>query len=463
MTLDVAERAAAAAPDVPPWHTLADGRRRRVRREAPTLGRAIAIFCLASSLALVSVVCLGLFVSGRAAEREALRDARETTDILATAVVQPILSAGLLRGDPAAVRAMDRVVRADVLVGPRVRIKIWTRDGVVVYSDERRLIGGRYALDDEEVDAMDRGLTVAELSDLSGPENRFERPQGRLLEVYRPIVAPGGERLLFETYSRYSMVDDRRAEVLKTFAPITIGALLLLQLSQLPLVWAIVRRLHAGQREREHLLRQAIDASADERRRIAGNVHDSVVQGLAGASFVIAGASEVVQQRGLAPVAAELREAAGGIRQSIRGLRSMLVEIYPPSVSVAGLQTALQDLIAPLRAQGIEAAADTPVSVDLPLDVESLVFRVAQESLRNVAEHSGARRASLTLTAEAGRAVLEICDDGTGLDVERAVNRRDGHVGMQVLRDLCHDAGALLEIASAPGRGTRIRLEVASL
>jgi signal transduction histidine kinase len=141
----------------------------------------------------------------------------------------------------------------------------------------------------------------------------------------------------------------------------------------------------------------------------------------------------------------------------------MLVEIYPPSVSVAGLQTALQDLIAPLRAQGIEASADTPVSVDLPLDVESLVFRVAQESLRNVAEHSGARRASLTLTAEAGRAVLEICDDGTGLDVEQAVNRRDGHVGMQVLRDLCHDAGALLEIASAPGRGTRIRLEVASL
>jgi len=137
--------------------------------------------------------------------------------------------------------------------------------------------------------------------------------------------------------------------VWRSFAPITIGALLLLQLCQLPLVWAFVRRLRADQHERERLLRQAIDASTAERRRIAGNVHDSVVQGLAGASFVIAGAVDVVEDGGLPTVARDLRDAASGIRESIRGLRSMLVEIHPPSLADAGLAAALQDLVAPLR------------------------------------------------------------------------------------------------------------------
>ncbi len=138
----------------------------------------------------------------------------------------------------------------------------------------------------------------------------------------------------------------------------------------------------------------------------------------------------------------------------------MLVEIYPPSVSVAGLPTALQDLVAPLRAQGITATADTPAAVDLPRSLEALIFRVAQEALRNVAQHSGARHARLSLTVNPDVVRLEVSDDGAGVDVEKALGRRDGHVGMQVLRDLTEEAGALLEIRSAHRAGTTLRLEV---
>jgi signal transduction histidine kinase len=460
MTVELAPPSTPHAEDPPPWRVLADGRRGMERRVAPSLARAMSLFALASAFALISVVTLGVVSSGRAAEREALRDARDTADLLANAVVQPALRDGLLTGDPAAIRSLDQVVRSQVLLGPRVRIKLWSPDGVIVYSDEARLVGARYPMQPEEREAMTHGRTVAELSELSGPENRFERPQGKLLEVYRPILTPNGTPLLFETYSRYALVDARRADVLRTFAPITIGTLVLLQLCQLPLVWAIVRRLRAHQHERERLLRQAIEASAAERRRIAGNVHDNVVQGLAGASFVMAGAVDAVRRQGLTAVAEDLDEASAGIRHSIGGLRSMLVEIYPPSVSVAGLGTALQDLIAPLRAQGMDATADTPTALDVPPGAEALIFRVAQEALRNVAEHSGAHTVRLSLRLEVPLLVLQIEDDGSGFDVDQALNRRDGHFGVQVLRDLAADAGAVLQMASSPGSGTRVRLEV---
>ena len=442
------------------WRTVADGRARRERAPAPTRFGTYSLFWLASLIALLSILLIGTFVSGWAAEAEALRDARATTDLLAVSVLEPALEDGLLLGDPGSIERLDAIVVERVLSASTLRVKLWTVDGQIVYSDERELIGRTFPLDREEVEALDGGPAVAAVSDLTAPENTFERSDGKLLEVYRSVVLPNGSRLLFETYSPYSQVTERRSEVWRAFAPITLGAVLLLLLCQLQLVWSLVRRLRTAQDERERLLRRAIDASNDERRRIAGNVHDSVVQGLAGASFVIAGAVEDVERGGLPVVAEDLRAAASGIRESIRGLRSMLVEIYPPSVSVAGLPAVLNDLVAPLRAQGIHATASSPSHVELPRDVEALVFRVAQEALRNVAQHAAASTATVTLDVEPGVVRLEIADDGVGLDVDTALARGEGHVGMKVLRDLAEEGGALLQVASAPGSGTRVRLEV---
>ncbi len=461
MTVQSAAAPLPTAGDLPPWRTLADGRDRIERRPPPPMWHTLVALAVAGAVALGAILLLGVYVARDAAEKEALRDARAATDILARSVIEPGLTDDLLAGDPAAIAAIDRAVQAYVLTADRVRVKLWTADGLIVYSDEPDLIGEDFSLDADEIEAIeDPSIVVAELSDLDGEENRFERDHGQLFEVYRGVRTPDGTPLLFETYSRYSQLTDRRGEVLESFVPIMVGSVVLLQLCQLPLVWALVRRLRAAQHSSERLLRQAVDAATPERRRIAGNVHDSVVQGLAGASFVIAGAVDAVERGGQPKVAADLRDASSGIRESIRGLRSMLVEIYPPSVSVAGLPTALQDLVAPLRAQGLCAVAQTPSSVDLPRSLEALIFRVAQESLRNVAQHSGAANARLSLTVGPDVVRLEVADDGAGVDVDGALGRRDGHVGMQVLRDLTEEAGALLQIRSAPDAGTTVRLEV---
>lgn len=206
---------------------------------------------------------------------------------------------------------------------------------------------------------------------------------------------------------------------------------------------------------------RAIAASDAERRRIASDLHDGVVQELAGASFVLAGAADRAAAVSEPEVSGALHRAAGGVRQSIRALRSLLVEIYPPNLRTAGLAAAMSDLLAPLSSRGIETELHLPDRLELSPETEALIFRVAQESVRNAANHAGARRIDVRLTTTPGLAVFTVVDDGLGFDVAALTTRaKSGHLGLVVLRDLAADAGADLRIDSAPGDGTRVRLQV---
>ena len=192
------------------------------------------------------------------------------------AVVEPVLTDGLLTGDADAVAAVDRVVRDKVLDDTLVRVKIWRADGTILYSDEPSLTGSSFDLDDEELDALRNGTVAAEVSDLERPENRLEQSQGKLLEVYLPLQTPGGTPVLFESYFRYDTVAEAGQQIWRSFAPITVGALVVLALIEIPLAWSLARRLRHRHLEREELLRRAIDASERERRRIAHDLHDGI-------------------------------------------------------------------------------------------------------------------------------------------------------------------------------------------
>src|SRR6185437_1259027 len=138
--------------------------------------------------------------------------------------------------------------------------------------------------------------------------------------------------------------------------PALLGALVILYLVQVPLAYSLARRLRARQREREALLRSAIDASDLERRRIAADLHDSAVQRLAGVSLSLAAAGSRNGREGSSgdeELRAAVREAAAETRETIRELRTLLVDIYPPTLQRSGLTAALSDLVAPLRAAGI--------------------------------------------------------------------------------------------------------------
>ena len=459
----------ASHPDVPgrvPWLRLS-GTQARTPPDRPVRPRMVLIQVIAGTLAVViGVAVAGAFASRRVAEREAVTDAAHTTDLIARQVVQPAVTDGLISGSPAALKAIDGVVRQQVLSSSIVRVKLWTVTGRIVYSDESRLIGKTFPLGSEERASLARPVVHAEVSDLQRPENRYERGRGKLLEVYRPVWTPSGQPLLFETYSPYRQVTQRTGELWRGFAGITISSLLLLVVLLLPILWRLLNRITRAQSQREVLLQRAVDASEEERQRIAGTLHDGPVQELAATSFTVAGAAAKAADSGQPELAEMLNAAAGAVRASIQGLRSLLVDIYPPSLTSAGLVPALTDLTEVLAVRNIAThlSLAEDAAARLPAAQQQLVFRITRECLRNAARHAAASNVEVRLFRHGHSTVLEINDDGAGFDPALAIdNPEDGHFGLRILTDLAVNAGADLLLATALGAGCRWRLEVPDL
>jgi signal transduction histidine kinase len=423
-------------------------------------------FVVANLVAVTLLMAGSVWASQEAAQNEAIADARHTTDLLATLLVVPNLQDGLTAGDPEAVAALDDVLRDRVAAADVIRVKIWTPDGDIVYSDQPRLIGENFPLGDDDLEALRDGVTRAELSDLSRPENQFERSAGRLLEVYRAIRTPGGQPLLLETYSTYKDATARQVDIWYKFAPISVAVLLALLAVQLPLARRMVSQLRATGREREQLQARALDASTEERRRIAGSLHDGIVQDVSASALLLAGAADRLRESPPSgppeEVSAVLAEASVALRESVSSLRSLLVEIYPPNLDRAGLSSALADLAARLRPRGIDVRIDVPDRLHIPLETATLLFRSAQEALLNVVKHAGARHVEVTVREAPDDAlVLEVTDDGSGFDLPATLSRpRGGHLGLGMLADLAAAGGATLDMLTAPGAGTRLRLTV---
>jgi signal transduction histidine kinase len=432
----------------------------RVRSGGWTVPVQVGQFALAGLLALLLVGYAMSIASRRIGEREAIADARTTTVVKAQGVVEPAVSDRLLTGDPQAVRQVDEVVEREVLSESLVRVRIWTPDGTIVYSDEPRAIGSQYALGDDELESLTTGRISAEVSDLSKPENRFEGGFGKLLEVYLPIHSPSGEPLLFEAYYLYDAVEAAGRQLWRSFAPIAIGALVLLELVQIPLAWSLARRLRQRQQEREGLLRRALEASEIERRQIASDLHDGVVQDLAGVSFALAAAARNEPANGSRQQVFE--ESAATVRESVKALRSLLVEIYPPSLEEEGLASTLADLLSRTSARGVEAQLDTnDLHEPLPTPVAGLLYRAAQEGLRNALNHAQASTLRVRVSNINGTAVLEVVDDGQGFDAAgRDGSTEQGHLGLRALAGLVSDAHGTLDVTSAPGAGTTLKVEV---
>ena len=416
--------------------------------------QSVVRYVASALVAVVIISLLGVLLFRRFGQDEAIRDAKDQTRASATWAVEPFVTDAVLRGDRQALRVLDDAVRRRVLRGSSVvRVKIWDETGRIVYSDEARLIGARYPMSSEERAEFADDRIDAEVSDLDKPENRFERPFGELLEVYVGLTTPSGKRLRYEEYFRSSFIDARATRIFREFGYIALAALILLALIQLPLAWQLSRRVQRGQRERMELLQRAVDASERERRRIAADLHDGVVQHLAGVSYSLSATASTAPPE-LAPT---LNEAAAETRQGLRELRSLLVEIYPAELQREGLEAALEDLLAPYAAKGIETHLEVDDG-DLPADVERLFFRAAQEALRNVLKHAGAGRVDVEVARRDGTATLSIADDGSGFSVD--AQSEGSHFGLRVLRDLVHELGGELAIQSEPGRGTTVMVEV---
>ena len=325
-----------ATPGSPVWRVLASpGSTTPV--PAPVSLRRIVIQATVSVVVVMAVVAAAaVIVNERLAKQEAVHEVARTTDLLAESIVQPALTNAMATRPHVASAVLTSRLASSASTSQVARVKLWTPSGLVLYSDETRLVGKTFALDDEAQRALTVPQTEAGITDSSRPENAFESGFGKLLEVYRPVWTPDGHPLLFEAYYRYRLVADRSHDLWRGFSGIVISSLAAVALLLTPLLWSFYRRARSAQAQREALMRRAADASTQERQRIAATLHDGVVQQLAAAAFTIAGESRSAEAQGDLELRDRLSVASESVRDSVAGMRSLLVDIYPPSLRVGG-------------------------------------------------------------------------------------------------------------------------------
>ncbi|MCX2971284.1 MULTISPECIES: GAF domain-containing sensor histidine kinase [Streptomyces] len=198
---------------------------------------------------------------------------------------------------------------------------------------------------------------------------------------------------------------------------------------------------------------------AEERGRIAHELHDAVAQKLFSLRLTAQAATALVD-RDPPRAKEELRQITGLAAEAADELRAAVVELRPAGLEDDGLVATLRT-----QAQVLDRAhaATVVFTADgvraLPADQEGALYRVAQEALHNALRHSDASRVAVSLRRDGRGVVLRVADDGRGFD-PTAVRRAGRHLGLVSMRDRAASVGGRLIVRSGPGEGTEITMEV---
>ncbi|MEV6808539.1 GAF domain-containing sensor histidine kinase [Streptomyces sp. NPDC017248] len=198
---------------------------------------------------------------------------------------------------------------------------------------------------------------------------------------------------------------------------------------------------------------------AEERSRLAHELHDAVSQKLFSLRLTAQAAAALVD-RDPARAKDELHQVATLAAEAADELRAAVVELRPAALDEDGLLATLRTQIRVLdRAHTARVTFTSNGFRALPAAQEEALLRVAQEALHNALRHSGAARVGVSVERRGGGAVLRVTDDGRGFD-PTAVRRAGRHLGLVSMRDRASGVGGALSVESAPGKGTTIEMEV---
>jgi signal transduction histidine kinase len=414
--------------------------------------RAVAGLVLTAALSFALVGGTAYVIAHRIARADALSEGLRTARGVGRAVLAPDMPAAI-DGNIRASAALDATVASRREDGTLVRVKVWRRDGTVVWSDDHTLIGRRFPLGGREAAVLDGGRDYAEISALPGDEHADERAGYRnLVEAYIPLRLDNGSTVALEMYFsdvRVREAEDELSERLVTFA---LGTLLVLAVAQLPVSIGLVRRTSAAQHDRERMLESVLVSSERERRLLARHLHDGLVQDLAGAAYVMdsrePGGEPADTVRAMSLVTQTLHQA-------VEDLRDMLVELHPDELTSA----TVGDLIADFAVRACpEQVVSVAVRLDRPVspEVAAFLYRCARECVLNVAKHSRADRVDVTLDSDDTGVRLVVRDDGVGLPDPLPPAR--GHLGIALIREAAADLHGSLRLRSDHGTEAIITL-----
>jgi signal transduction histidine kinase len=213
--------------------------------------------------------------------------------------------------------------------------------------------------------------------------------------------------------------------------------------------------VHTATTVAEDRLRHSIEASEQERRRWARELHDETLQGLGGLQMLL---SSALRGQDDARLRAAVREAVQQIGIEVANLRSLIVELRPPALDEIGLVPAIETLAQRIAtSEGLTVETNIALALEdaerLAPDVESAVYRTVQEALTNVAKHAAATRLEVALLIEGDVVAVTVRDDGRGFDPGAPA---DGF-GLVGMRERVTLVGGEMSIESSAGNGTVVR------
>jgi signal transduction histidine kinase len=382
--------------------------------------------------------------------------------------------------------ALDQMLTTTPLSDKIVSLKIWRRDGRVLYSSTKALIGRTFPVG-EGLQVALAGDVHSERSDLQEYENEFERGKwSHLIETYVPLRASGAGTVIAaaefyhptEALARESRAAQRQSWLL--VAAIVAGMYLLL--------FALVRRgsktIDAQQDElnnkvvqltglvtqNEQLhdrVRRAAGRTAALNevflRRISADLHDGPGQdmGLALMQFESIGKTCMVcpgKEHGLFSTSEEFKTIRTAMQSALTDLRAISAGLQLPEIDkLSPCEIAARAIRDYERKTGAAVTLDSKSGTEpMSLSVKITLYRLLQESLANGFRHAGGSGQHVEVRAEEDRLMVEVSDRGEGFDP--GVEATEGHMGLAGMRERIEILGGSFDLQSRPGQGTRIRV-----
>lgn len=433
-------------------------------RRAPRVGvrRQLSLFYAVAALALV-VVSIGAVVASRSvARQQALKDAERTTSRLAD-LIGPLL-ADALAGNTESRQELDLAIKYRMGGDYLTEITVWAADGRVLYADDPTEIGKQDTLPPQVTDVITTGVANSDFTTQPHANAQtFDPNDPGFVEVYVPFNRPDLRTLAFEAYYNYSPVDEVANSLLWQLIPLVLVPLVVLQLIQVPVTSSMARRVRGHEAERATLLERTLSVSERERVRFAADLHDGPVQNLAGVGYALDSvASSMPEQYRVL-----MHRVQDTVHEVIQSLRKLMIDLYPPDLSASQLAAIIATLTAPLSDRGIAVTITVAPLPELNGDLVTALYRVARESLANVAEHANADKVDITFGYDAAdgpagtaNVLLRIIDDGVGVDPSKVDKRAAGHLGLRLLKDRVENLGGTLTVRPGPHGGTAVLAEL---
>ena len=410
------------------------------------LGRWGRIALAGIGLSVVIAVALGFSIPN-SAKRHLLHGQSEVF----TTVVEDLQQMDLVT------RSADQVVVAPefedavalrLLGGDTIRVKLWSADGLIVYSNHPAQVGQTFELNDLAVRSSE-GVTTFGVADATDAAHAFEENLGELIEFYVPVVDGETVFALFEVEQRVDTLNTTVDRIRRnTWLSIGLGlSVLTVFMGSLTLANAHV--LSRRRRLAETLFAELVAAQDDERRRIVGALHDDIGQPLYRLLYGLQGSRTRLDDDD--PVALELerlellvREVDSTLRNELRGLHTSLAEDL-------GLGPALEALADATREETtLDFTVDVGSEHKLGAVSRAALFRAAKEGVTNVRKHASAAHVWVRVRSDNGRVVLEVEDDGRG------ITGREG-LGLTTMKERLEAIGGGLVLEQKLAAGTVMR------